>query len=148
MVAGTIAKWSSDMSVGVLVLDEEHRFLIEEMNSLHAIKKMKSQDTLENCLGRLICFAIKHFFHEESYMAKMRYSRMPAHKVAHDDFIVKMQSFLRRGADEDVTVLSVEIVEYLDEWCAQHILVEDRRYALEADSRSGQDRMWGGGRSR
>lgn len=147
MSNNNIYKWSPQMSVGVFILDEEHRSLILESSALRTIGRTKSRDSLEIHLSRLISIFIKHFFNEESYMAKMHYSQMVEHKESHDAFIVRMQGFLRRIKREDEKLLTMEILRFVPDWVGRHILVDDRCYALEAETRFNQDRLWGGERS-
>ncbi len=133
MVGNPIINWSPDMTVGVATLDNEHRLLISEINVLKATSQSADRQAVESCLARLATYAVKHFHNEESYMAKIRYSRLNEHKEKHDEFTMRIQSFIVRLDSEDHTVVAIEILQFLVDWWTCHILTDDKHYALEAD---------------
>lgn len=133
MVGNLIINWSPDMTVGDQTLDNEHRLLISKINRLKWISQTANRDEVESCLVRLATYAVKHFHDEESYMTKMRYSRLDEHKGKHDEFTVRIQSFITRLNNEDHTALVSEILQFLVDWWTYHILTDDKHYALEAD---------------
>lgn len=133
MVGTSIISWSLDMTVGVPSLDDEHRLLIAEINALRTASRFANRDAVEKSLARLATFAIKHFHDEESYMAKMRYSRLNEHKDKHDEFTAKIQSFMSRMNKEDHVIIAAESLSFLVDWWTNHILTDDKHYALEAD---------------
>ncbi len=133
MVAKPLITWSLDMTVGVRALDDEHRLLIAEINTLHATSQSAGRPAVETCLARLATYAIKHFHDEESYMAKIRYSRLAEHKDKHDEFTAQMQSFMSRMNNEDHLAVTDEALHFLVDWSTHHILADDKNYALEAN---------------
>ncbi|MTJ80751.1 MAG: bacteriohemerythrin [Telmatospirillum sp.] len=133
MVTRPLMSWSPDMTVGVAMLDEEHQTLIRLINVLDAIADNGNRVSIETALSELATFAVKHFHDEESFMTRIRYSRLAEHQEQHDEFTTKVQSFLRRLAVEDHSRLVREILQYLEVWWTDHILESDKSFAIEAN---------------
>ncbi|MDR3439445.1 hemerythrin family protein [Telmatospirillum sp.] len=133
MITTPFIAWSSEMTVGVPFLDDEHRELIKLINELDAISANANRAEVESGLACLATYAVKHFHDEESFMTRIHFSRIALHQQQHDEFMTKVQSFLARLKGEDHTKLVLEILDFLADWWLDHILEEDKAYALEAD---------------
>jgi len=54
--------WQDDFSVNVKEIDEQHKMLIEMINSLHeAMLANKARDLQKQTVNRMADYAIKHF---------------------------------------------------------------------------------------
>ncbi len=122
--------WSRAMSVGVPLLDSQHRQLITEINRLQTAGDSFKREAIEDCLAALATYAVKHFHDEESHMRKIRYAGLAEHTRFHDEFSEQVSQFLRRLAEgPDGSELAQEIQRFLSAWLKDHIMSEDQGYA-------------------
>ena len=127
-------QWTEDMSVGVPVIDNRHRELIDRLNGLRAaIKKQVCRYTIDDMLVFLGEYTEVHFCEEEQYMKYYGYSDYALHKEKHENFITELH-FLReelrniralglKGSYE----LSVETVQVVVDWVAGHVADDDKK---------------------
>ena len=80
-------KWTDDLSVGVKLIDEQHKMLIRHLNNLtKAVEQHKGPSKIADTLGFLIEYTDFHFSTEEQHMAANDYQGLEAHKTRHDEF--------------------------------------------------------------
>lgn len=127
-------QWSEDMSVGVPMLDNGHRELINRLNGLRAaIKKQVCKYTIEDTLAFLEEYSEVHFCEEEHNMEYYGYSDYALHKEKHKDFAMELH-FLKeelrniralglKGSYE----LSVETVQVVVDWVVGHVANDDQK---------------------
>jgi len=66
--------WDSQFDVGVDLINDQHKKLINLINSLSvAMSEGKSKDVLENVLKEIISYGIYHFNTEEEILHKYGY---------------------------------------------------------------------------
>jgi hemerythrin-like metal-binding protein len=135
MAGPIIIAWSSDMSVGVPSLDNDHRHLIAEINQLYAASISSNKEAVDNALAMLTAYSIRHFHNEESYMARIRYGRLEEHRKRHDEFTMKIREFAKRCEEGQHASVAKDMLEFLSLWLADHILHEDKEYASDASLR-------------
>jgi hemerythrin-like metal-binding protein len=68
-----------------------------------------------------------HFAHEEQVMRAAGYPDFPAHKGEHTALVKKVQEFQEKVAEGQATV-TIELLEFVQNWLSGHILKEDRKY--------------------
>lgn len=122
-------QWSTTMSTGVAELDEEHRQLIECINTLTAAMKSGNgrQEVLE-ILTFLNRYAEEHFTHEEHCMNRLHCPAAKANRKAHSDFLYMVSEMRERVEREGPTWLSMmQLNASLGEWLRSHILHVDAR---------------------
>jgi len=121
--------WTEKMSVGVKVLDDDHKKLIGMINELHGgLKVGHGKEVLGNVLDELVSYTRMHFAREEQYFAKTGYAAAAAHKKEHDDLtkqVLDVQAKYKAGA---VTSLSLEVMDFLKNWLTNHIQGSDQKY--------------------
>ena len=121
-------KWSDNLSVGISVLDEQHKQLIGMINLL--VEFSNDSLVLENItktLRKITQYAVTHFEDEERIMIDQSYPDYIRHSAQHTSFIMKTASVhsINIMSDDDTSIM---IVEYLREWLTDHILEEDMNY--------------------
>jgi hemerythrin len=123
-----IITWSSELSVNVKEIDDQHKKLIEMMSSLHeGMLQGKGKVALAKILQDLAEYTVYHFATEERYMRKYGYVHLDPHKEEHEDFIKKVNEFIE-GYRANHLGLSIEVMNFLKEWLTEHIKGSDKGY--------------------
>ncbi len=121
-------EWEDKFSVGISMIDEEHKKLISIINrAIHAKEHHSNPDEIEDVLIEMNNYALMHFKTEEDYMEEFDYPEYQSHKEEHDNFFIKNMSCFDKVIKGDYQIAS-EILEYLLQWLAKHIQVTDRQY--------------------
>ena len=116
-------KWSEQFSVGVRVLDEQHKRIIEMIN---AIQGRSDAGTMFDIVMRMFNYVPDHFKTEENLMRKCGYSELDQQIRQHKEFLVKATDFAGRNFDKPGAC--AQVASYLREWLVHHILEEDMKY--------------------
>jgi len=121
--------WTSDLSVGVEVLDNDHKKLIGIINQLHfGITVGHDRRVLEVVLDELVDYIRFHFTREEEMLLKAGYAATTAHLTEHEKFIREILNVQDRLKSSPVSLLDMELIEFLRDWLFSHILVSDKKY--------------------
>ncbi|MDF1566802.1 MAG: bacteriohemerythrin [Spirochaetaceae bacterium] len=121
-------KWDPTLSVGIEVFDGHHQKLIGLINRLYV--KMESgegEDVLRKTLGELIDYTDYHFQAEQEAFNAHEYPDRVEHNRRHDELLSKARS-LRDALESDQSVLTNEVLDFLQDWVTNHILKTDRQY--------------------
>jgi hemerythrin len=123
-----LLSWSTEYSVEVESIDEQHQQLFAMLNELHdAMKAGKGTEQAPLVLKKLAEYVCEHFAWEEALMAKAGYPDLARHKAEHDKLtneVAKMLQELESGK----TVLSMKLQGFLRSWLQEHILGCDKKY--------------------
>ncbi len=121
--------WTDKLSVGVAVLDADHKKLVAMVNELYdSITAGRGKDAVGKVLDGLIAYTQTHFGREEQYFAQTAYPAAPAHRKEHTDLcqqVVAVQQKYRAGA---TGTLSLEVMNFLKNWLVNHIQGSDKKY--------------------
>ncbi len=123
-----LIEWTTEFSVGVVVLDEQHKRMIAVINSLaRQSGTTVDSEVVSEALTRMAEYSNIHFTEEEWLLREYGYPDLAAHKAEHKEYIERMVKFC------DATSLRVDsvpdrLLHFLKEWWVKHILVEDRKY--------------------
>jgi len=122
-------EWDDSYSVNVQKIDKQHRQLIKLINDLSdAMKARKGKESLEAILNGLVEYAKTHFALEENYFDKFGYPYAVAHKEEHTKFMKNVLEF-NKGLMEGRLLLSLDIMNFLNEWLINHIKGFDKNYS-------------------
>ncbi len=129
-------QWSESMSVGVALLDSDHKALIETINRLHrAVEDDDAPEILDQIFDALVAYAEHHFAREEQVMAACGYPAAAAHKAEHLRFAQDMRYTRDRYFRGEEAAIGRELLDYLKDWLNNHILIEDMAYRPYAEGR-------------
>jgi hemerythrin-like metal-binding protein len=121
--------WTEKMSVGVELLDADHKKLIGLLNDLHnGIDAGHGTERLERVLDGLVAYVETHFAHEEDYFIQTGYPGAPEHIQEHRAFtnrVKDVQTSYNKGKFE---ALSLNTMSFLKEWITNHIQGCDNKY--------------------
>jgi len=128
--------WNDKLSVGVKVLDDDHKKLVGMVNQLYdAIQSGHGKDSLGKTLDGLIEYTKVHFGHEEQFFAQTSYAASADHKKEHDDLtrqVLDIQQKYKKGA---TGCLSLEVMNFLKNWLVTHIQGSDQKYGPYLNSK-------------
>jgi hemerythrin len=126
-----IFPWREDYSVHIPQIDVQHQQLVAIINELHAAML---QGTANAALGRildeLVRYAQSHFAYEEAMLQQRGYSSLTVHRAEHQKLTQQVADLKERFRAGKLT-LSVQVMQFLKEWLANHILTRDMQYAKE-----------------
>jgi hemerythrin len=126
-----IFPWREDYSVHIPQIDVQHQQLVAIINELHAAML---QGTANAALGRildeLVRYAQSHFAYEEAMLQQRGYSSLTVHRAEHQKLTQQVADLQERFRAGKLT-LSVQVMQFLKEWLANHILTRDMQYAKE-----------------
>lgn len=122
-----ILEWSDELNVGVNSMNDQHKVLLDLMNTLHDKFKAQAEfEELKVTLDLLKDKTIKHFKDEEAFMESFAYEKLKSHKAIHkqllENFGKHYQSFL------DEKALNDDFFNFLQLWLRAHIKGIDKQY--------------------
>ncbi|MBA3996130.1 MAG: hemerythrin [Candidatus Accumulibacter sp.] len=121
--------WSEALSVGLKSVDEQHRWLVDATNRLHAelVKATPDRAVMGRIIEGLMDYTMNHFIMEEELFERYAYPETAAHKAQHDHFTAQVMDTLVRFEDgEDVGQATLD---FLKNWLIEHIMRTDKAYA-------------------
>lgn len=124
-----VLPWKKEYSVSVESIDNQHKMLINIINELNnAMLYEKGRDVIERILKSLVNYTKEHFAYEESLMKKNNYADFDNHKKIHIDLLNTVGSFYT-NFESGKAEMSREIMDFLKDWLAGHILGTDKKYS-------------------
>jgi hemerythrin len=119
--------WQDDLNTGIQVIDDQHKRIVDMINSLHQAKvSVGSGGEVGEVLNGLVDYTLSHFAFEESLLEEAGYEFTRPHKRVHEIFIGRVKDFnLRFQAGEDITD---ELLGLLSRWLFNHIRSDDAGY--------------------
>lgn len=120
-------RWDPSYSVGIAVIDNQHKRIIEYINELDKIATYNVQNQIvQEVIYKLIDYTISHFSFEESLMEEAGYPLLKPHKKVHEAFIERINFFKERFENgEDI---SKQLMMELQMWLINHIQHNDTDY--------------------
>ncbi len=125
-----IFPWNNNFNTGIAIVDEQHRKLVDLLNTLAAhIANQSDEIELDDVFHELTAYADFHFRTEEEIWKSHLNSdpRFTAHLKVHESFVTKI-SLMKDSLNPSEGALE-EIVKFLTHWLAYHILDDDKRMA-------------------
>jgi hemerythrin len=122
-------QWQDSYSIGIALIDEQHKELIRLTNKLYE-SCMKGRDISRTVFLETIRNAVKyidyHFTTEKNIMIRVNYPEFEAHQQQHTEFIREVLHEV-----EDFTngkpFSPNNFVHYLKDWILSHIAVTDHK---------------------
>lgn len=122
--------WNDNYSVKVKEIDNQHKKLVELINTLHdGMKSGKGKEVLGKILDELANYTVYHFGYEEKLFEKHGYPESIIHKRQHSDLVSQVQKFIESYKNGN-GVLTIELMNFLRDWLTQHIAGSDKKYTV------------------
>lgn len=120
--------WTDDLAVGVELIDDQHKELIDRVNRLtDAMFDGKGADEVGRLLAFLADYVVSHFGAEERLMFKYQYPGYEGHKEAHDRFVSEFIKVKTRHDSGDITSsLALTVFDGMWTWLRNHIRGADK----------------------
>lgn len=129
-------EWKDEYALGIETIDEQHKQLFEIADRIYALIQndliVDKYDGIVEIITELKDYTIQHFAAEEKYMASIGYKKLLSQKVAHKDFLEKMEEIDLDKIDNGQNAYLMETLDFVVEWLGQHILKEDKLIVNEA----------------
>ena len=121
-------EWEDKFSLGISIIDEEHKKLIGILNKAILAKEHDvNTEEIKEVLREMNNYTITHFTTEEAYMKAFNYPEYQDHKEEHRVFSTEIIAYTYKVIKGDYQIIS-EIIEYLKQWLVNHIQVTDKKY--------------------
>jgi len=125
-------EWDESLSVGVKLIDEQHKIWIERLNGLsEAIESHKEASSVSKTLNFMMDYVEFHFSAEESLMAEHNYPAAAHHRQEHQKFREVLMDLLVLELEEEQTAstFAASIHAFQVSWLKEHILSADKAFA-------------------
>lgn len=120
--------WKESFSIGIRVIDDQHRRLMEIINELYDAQRIgTSQFIMNGVINRLEDYTIYHFKLEEEMQSLNLYPNFNQHIEEHQEFIGKLSKF-KQDSIRNNLLLSIKTIDFLKDWTINHILGSDREF--------------------
>jgi hemerythrin len=121
--------WSDRYSVGISVIDDQHKKLLEMTNDLFLAcnystdaGKIQFKKTIHDA----VAYVKFHFATEEKIMKLTSYPDLEAHKKEHTDFVRKVFDDVK-AFEIGIPLVPKQFVKYLKDWILSHIAITDSK---------------------
>jgi len=121
--------WDDKLSVGIAMIDDDHKKLINLINNLQTAVLYPTGETYERqALKEVVDYTVYHFKREEELMQKYDYPDFEAHKKTHHAMIAKVGEFMDAYENNRDATIN-ELTLYLKTWLIKHIAGTDQQYS-------------------
>ena len=123
--------WSNSYSMGVKLIDDQHKGLLNFVNDLfnHASGKEKEERMyFELVIQQAVQYIKEHFQAEEKLMIGTKFPGYAEHKKIHDEFTLTVVKTVKDFEAGKRLVLE-KFAYFLKDWVLSHIAVMDKQYA-------------------
>lgn len=124
----SIILWHNSYSIGVDLLDQQHKILLNNINELYEAQKTStSQAVIKDVIKKLYDYTVFHFKNEEEMQIGCNYDKYDKNKKEHEFFISKINEFSKDFQNNNL-LLSLKTLDFLKDWMISHILGTDKEF--------------------
>ena len=126
----TEIEWDDSLSVGVDLIDEQHKMLIQRIKDLsEAVGSSRGRGQIGKTLGFMIDYTEFHFSTEEKHMTKLGYPDFDIHKQQHEEFKSTLSHMVEEFEEDGATAgLNEGVNTFLINWLVKHIKSIDSKF--------------------
>jgi hemerythrin len=124
-------KWSNSYSMGIKLIDDQHKGLLELVNELfnHSTGNEDAERLyFKVVIGQAVDYIKIHFATEEKYMLATKFPGYEEHKKAHNDFVLTVVNSAK-SFEAGKRLVLCNFSRFLRDWVLGHIGVMDVRYS-------------------
>jgi hemerythrin len=131
-----VFEWDDRYTVGIELIDEQHRELVSQVNNLYLNCQKGGEEAkmlFDLDIQPLLRYISYHFSSEEKMLERIKYPDLSAHIQQHLEIIKIINEGVRHIQREETSVLISknklpEFAAYLRDTLISHIAVLDRKY--------------------
>ena len=121
--------WTDRMSVGVKLLDNDHKKLVLLINELHnGIMTGRAKPALNQAFEKLVRYTRVHFAHEEHLLAETGYTGATANKQEHDRMVELLRGLQALFGNAKEIAAELEVMHQIKSWLFSHMQSSDQEY--------------------
>ena len=126
----TKIEWNNSLSIGIDLIDEQHKTLIKRLNALSkAVEMMQGETEIMKTLEFMIDYTNFHFSSEEKYMEEQEYPGLDYQQDLHEEFKDTLRHIVEDFEEEGPTrALTTSINTFLVNWLIKHIKGLDMKF--------------------
>mgnify|MGYP000373709460 CR=1 FL=1 len=129
-------EWNNKtMSIGIKLIDEQHKELLKIINKLSiSINENSQRKDILTIIDELIDYGYYHFRTEEELFDKFNYEEADIHVIEHTNFINKFTTIKEKISknkmfrDKSSVEVAENIFQYIINWFLNHVVVSDRKF--------------------
>ena len=123
-------EWDDSLSVGIDIIDEQHKVLIQKLSDLFkAIEMQQGEAEIMKTLDFMIDYTNFHFSSEEEHMAEQKYPGLGSQQKQHEEFKDTLKHIVEDFEEEGPTrALTTSINTFLVNWLINHIKGIDLKF--------------------
>lgn len=123
-----ILHWCDEFQTGVDYLDDEHRRLLDLVNTAcQDLQLSESDENVIQCLGELYARICGHFALEEQLLQKRKYALYELHKSHHETLLEEMRDMMDAYENGACADCGKTLKDCLIAWFRKHFRIEDAR---------------------
>lgn len=119
-------EWNETYNIGIDVIDNQHRQILDYINALEQVKNTGQHDKIKEVLEDLIDYTQSHFSFEENLLEQVSYQYLPSHRGIHDLFVKRLNDY--RLKFEKGESIEKDLYRLLSKWLINHIQHDDQDY--------------------
>jgi hemerythrin len=127
-----IVEWDDKYSVGIPLIDGQHKELIENTNRLYqgclAGTDEERKVFFMEAVKSVVDYVKYHFSAEERMLENVKYPELSGHRKQHESFVKQLLDDVQ-GFKGGQKFAPNNFVRFLRDWILSHIAVEDIKYS-------------------
>ena len=121
--------WTDGMSVGVKLLDNDHKKLVLLVNELRdAVVAGRARPELDTLLEGLVVFTRFHHAQEEQLLDESGYQGSAAHQLEHDQLLDQLMDLQSHFTSSAELASDLDVMNRLRVWLLEHIQDSDHEF--------------------
>lgn len=120
-------RWSSRYETGIEVIDNQHKELLEKINSVYSsVRSGNKKVDQEDVISFISKYVVEHFALEEELMKECSYPGYEEHLQIHKKFTLDFEKILNNY--NNGLLNPVSLISFLFDFFINHIEVDDANY--------------------
>ena len=126
----TYVEWQDEYSVGIPMVDDQHKELIKLTNELYQScldGDDQARASFKEVIQKTVQYIKFHFSAEERIMSNVKFPDYKEHKKQHEGFVKEVIEGAKRF--EEGKAVPYVFVDFLKKWILNHIALSDKKYS-------------------
>jgi hemerythrin-like metal-binding protein len=129
MTDGQVIVWDDSCKIGIELMDNDHRVLVDLINQLPAaFEGGETEWVVGSVVNALMDYTEYHFGREEKLQELCGFAGCAGHKKVHAKLAAQAKVYQHAYLEKPESVDAQELAQFLKHWLMNHILIEDKKY--------------------